>query len=205
MTRASVYPTTLDTIATLPYIRGLGQNAPEGTMEHAIKEIFDALVAIEAKVGVDSSTVLTSLDNMAQGGVRYEDVQLTAAQVNALVATNIELVAAPAAGLARYPVAVHLFLDHGGTDFVQTVGTDHLAIKYAASNEIAELGSEAQCTALIEAAADAALIVPITGAFVPEAAKAINLDNNGANEYATGDGTLSVRTYFVEFPMAAFT
>lgn len=154
-----------------------------------------------------TATELNILDASASDGcaLAWADTQLTAAQVNALAATNIDLVAAPGAGLAVYPLAVHLFLDHGGTDFVQTAGTDHLALKYKASNEILELGSEAQCTALLEASADAALFVPVTGAFVPEANKAISLDNNGANEYATGDGTLSVRVFYRVVPMAAFT
>lgn len=163
-----------------------------------------------AKTNNIKVTGVATVGSMVVGGVdaspvQYVDTQLTAAQVNALVATNIELVPAPAAGLAVVPVAVHMFLDHGGTDFVQTAGTDALAIKYSASTEITELGSEAQMTALLEAAADAALFVPISSIFVPVAATALVLDNNGANEYATGDGTLSVRTFYRVVPMAAFS
>ena len=99
------------------------------------------------------------------------------------------------------------FRQHGlFADFVQVNNTDQLALKYNASNEIGEIGSEAQCTALLEASADAALIDPLNLAgFVPEANKAIDLDNNGAAEYTTGDGTLSIRVWFIEIPMAAFT
>lgn len=139
------------------------------------------------------------------GAEQFEDTQLTASQINALAATNIELVTAPPAGTAAIPTRVHLFHDFGTAAFVQAAGSDHLAIRYSASTEIAELGSEAQATALIEAVADASLHVPITTAFVPVAATAIDLDNNGATEYTTGDGTFSVRVRYVIEPMAAFS
>ena len=85
---------------------------------------------------------------------------------------------------------------HRNLNILEAISKVQIALKYKASNEIAEMGSEAQCTALIEASGDAALFVPVTGAFVPEAATAIALDNNGANEYTLGDGTLSVRVYY---------
>lgn len=175
-----------------------------GTLRHLIKGNADP--ADLAGVTVTAAE-LNQFDASASDGaaLAFADTQLTASQVNNLLGTNIELVAAPAAGLAVFPVAVHLFLDHGGTDFVQAAASDHLAIRYSASNEIAELGSEAQCTALIEATGDAALYVPVTAAFVPEAATALDLDNNGASEYATGDGTLSVRVFYRVVQIAAFS
>ena len=138
-------------------------------------------------------------------GEQVSDVQLTAAQVKALAATNITLVAAPAAGLAVVPTRVHLYNDFLTAAFAQPAGSDALAIRYTASTEITELGSEAQMTTFIEAGADAALHVPITSVFVPVAATALVLDNNGASEYTTGDGTFSVRTYYLTVSMAAFS
>ncbi len=146
-----------------------------------------------------------------ESGPRYVDVQLDAAAVNGLLGANVELVAAPGAGLAVVPVAVHMFLAHGGTDFVQDAGTDMLALLYNGGAEITELGTAAQLTTLLEASADAALLVglgALPGAtpvgIVPEDDAAIDLDNNGATEYTTGDGTLSIRTYYKVVPFAAF-
>ena len=138
--------------------------------------------------------------------IRYTDTQLTASELNNVRATNIELVATPGANLAVIPVAVHMFLDHGGADFVQTANGDQLALIYNASTEIVELGSEAQCTTFLEASADAALFDPIDAdGLVPEANKAIDLDNNGSNEYTTGNGTLSIRVYYITVPIVAFS
>jgi hypothetical protein len=171
-------------------------------------------IPVGATIALGSGVVTTAMlaadavesDKVEPGLIQYKDTQLTAAQVKALVATNIEVVPTPGANLAVFPVRVDIFLAHGGTDFVQVNNSDQLALLYNASNEIAELGSEAQCTALLEAGADAALIDPLNLAgFVPEANKAIDLDNNGAAEYTTGDGTLSIRVWFIEVPMAAFT
>lgn len=146
----------------------------------------------------------------AEGGVAYgvfvQDTQLTAANMNNLAMTNIELVAAPGAGLAVLPVAVHCFLDFGSAAFVQTNGTDALAILYNGGSEISELGSEAQMTAFIEATADASLTWVPQASLVPEANAAIDLDNNGAAEYTTGTGcTVSIRVYYRIVPMAAFS
>ena len=67
-------------------------------------------------------------------------------------------------------------------------------------------GSEAQCTTFLEASADAARYEPIDAdGLVPEANKAIDLDNNGTNEYTTGNGTLSVRVYFITVTIVAFS
>lgn len=137
--------------------------------------------------------------------VYHHDTQLTTGQILALAATNIEVLAAPPTGYATVPVGVFLYHDHIGTDYVQTNNADQLALLYLAGSEIAEIGSEAQCTTLAEASADAALYdsLDATGV-VPETA-AIMIDNNGAAEWTTGTGTISVRLWYRVMPMAAFT
>ncbi len=143
-----------------------------------------------------------------QDDIRHKDVQLNAAAVNGLLAANVELVPAPGVGLAVVPVAVHMFLLNA-TDFVQVADTDQLAILYNGGSQIAELGIQAQVTAFLEASVDAALFADILGAaspsgIVPEENAAIDLDNNGATEYTTGTGSLSVRTFYRVVPFAAF-
>jgi hypothetical protein len=149
----------------------------------------------------------TALSNATPSRVLFRDTPLTNAQIKALRATQIELVPAPGTGLAVVPVAVHLFHDYGGSNvFVQTNATDHLALMYDGSNEISEIGSEAQCTALITASADAGLYATI-GSVAAEANKAIDLDNNGAAEFsgnAANNNLIYVRVYYRVVPMVAF-
>lgn len=144
-----------------------------------------------------------------QDDIRHKDVQLSAAELNNLLTPNIEVIPAPGAGLAVIPISAYLFLTHGGTDFVQAAGTDQLALTYSGGGEISELGTAAQCTTLLEASGDAALHANNLGAaspegFVPEENTAVDLDNNGATDLTTGDGTLSIRTYYRVVPFAAF-
>jgi hypothetical protein len=183
----------------------------------------DLVIALAAKLGADSSSVATSIDKLLTDVIAaelvdaanvatlfadldHQDTVLTSAEVQALRATNITVVDAPAAGFAVLPVMVFFFLAHAGnSDFVQTNGTDHLALRWSASNELIEIGTEAQITSLLEASADAALYVPLAAGTVPEEATAIDLDNNGAAEFsgnADDDNTLSVRVWYATVPMA---
>ncbi|KKL83976.1 hypothetical protein LCGC14_1969310, partial [marine sediment metagenome] len=86
-------------------------------------------------------------DSVEAGLIQYNDTQLNAAAVNGLLGANVELAPTPGANAAIFPVRIALFLDHGGADFIQVNNTDQLALRYSASNEIMEVGSEAQCTA----------------------------------------------------------
>lgn len=167
--------------------------------------------AVNPISGIQELAVPSGIDGLAPDVdvVRFQDTLLTAAQILALRATNIEVVRAPASGYAAVPIAVHMFLDHGGTDFVQTAGSDHLALLYNGGSEIVEIGLEATLTTLLEASADAAMAVTFgeataLGGIVPVAATAIDLDNNGATEYTTGDGLISIRVHYRLVPLFRF-
>jgi len=158
---------------------------------------------------LDGATVtydeLNKLDESATAGCgfAYASGTLSAAELKALRATPIEAIAAPGAGYAIVPYVVSLFMDHGGTDFVQTNGSDHLALRYSGGVEIDEIGTEAQCTALIEAAADAGLSWVMGGeGWVPTANEAVQFDNNGAAEWTTGDGVLDYYIIYAVVPVA---
>lgn len=149
---------------------------------------------------------LNLLDASGASGVRMATASgtLTASQINNLAATQITAVAAPAAGRAIIPLHIMLVHDHGGTDFVQTNGADHLALKYAGGAEIDEIGTEAQLTAFIEASADALLSWNFGDVgWVPTAAAAVQFDNNGAAEYSTGNGEIDWYLTYLIVPAAA--
>lgn len=143
------------------------------------------------------------------GALQYRDIQFTAAQLIDMKDTNIEVIPAPGAGLAVIPIGIHMFLDHGGTDFVQAAATDQFALLYNGGSEIVEIGLAATFEAFIEASVDAAMSVwwgeaTGVGGETPVANTAIDMDNNGATDLTTGDGTMSCRVWFVTVPMAAF-
>jgi hypothetical protein len=198
---ATNFPTSVETRADVPALGAAG----EVDRDRAVNQwAIDAILALQAAIGASGG-----LGTMLEGAP-YVDTQLTAAQINALMATNVEVLPAPAAGIARFPLAIYLFLEHGGTDFVQTNVTDHLALKYNGGAEIVEITTEARLTNLLHASADAALFYTFaySSPAIPTnvlAATAIDLDNNGAAEYSTGDGTLSVRIWYRDVPFAAFT
>ncbi len=174
-----------------------GFDARLDTLEDTtVPAVATDVVALEAAQAVLQAEMLVQ-----QGLISKAIVTLTAAEVKLLLSANIELVPEPAAGFAVVPVAIALKLDHGGNnDFVQTAGTDHLAVRWSGAQEIQELGSEALCTTLLEGAADTELFAPITTAKATTApTAALDLDNNGAAEYsgnAAGDNTLVVTTYY---------
>lgn len=144
--------------------------------------------------------------------IYYQDTLLTTAELLDMKDTNVEVVAAPPAGFAAIPLEVFMFLDHGGTDFVQNAATDQFALLYNGGSQIVELGLAATFETFIEASADAHLYINFaesalsaTGALGfagPVAATAIDLDNNGATDLATGNGVMYMRVKYVLVPMA---
>jgi hypothetical protein len=144
---------------------------------------------------------------LEKGLLEQQTTTLTSAQIKALNATPITVVTAPGAGYAVIPLYVHLFHDHGGTDYVQTAGTNHLALEYTGSTEILELGTEAECTAFIEAGADAHMFL---ATLLGEAAdfnagednKGIDINNNEATEYTTGDGVWVITVSYITVDVA---
>lgn len=89
--------------------------------------------ALEART--DNSAGLTAIFFIGQemplvdGAVQYAEVALTNANIKALRATPITLVAAPGAGKTLEFISIVLYLDYGGTN-VFTETADNLAVRY---------------------------------------------------------------------------
>lgn len=133
---------------------------------------------------------------------KYANVTLTSAQVKALKATPITLVAAPGADLAVVPIAVNIVVNYGGTNAF-TEDADDLSIGYATSGEIKEIES----TGLIDQTNDEWRYITFEHAetFIPvenEAVVITNLDDEIAGN-AAGDNTVLVRLYYRVVPTDA--
>lgn len=133
----------------------------------------------------------------------YADVALTSANVKALKATPITLVAAPGADKAIVPEAIAIVVNYGGTNaFTET--DDDLSIGYSGGAEIKEIES----TGLIDQTNDEWRYITFEygETFVPAENKAVvitNLDDEIAGN-AGNDNTIHVRLYYRTVPTDAF-
>lgn len=119
----------------------------------------------------------------------YKDVTLTAAQLDALAATPVSLIAAPGAGKITLVTKVIGFNDFGTTAYAGS--SQVLNIKYT-NNSGATICAFSEAN-FVEAAADAwevpamILVVPVVNAAVVAGANA---------DWTTGDGVIYLRLYY---------
>ena len=214
------------TIATANLAAGI-LSADAGGRAKFAAGVFDAATALSA-FGADSMTNAFLLDAVQNGAfvadaatralfaagfvsqglidptvIRFTDTKLESADVKALKATPIELVAAPGANLGIVPVAVAIVVDYGGTNaFTETA--DDLSIGYAAGAEIKEIES----IGLIDQANDEWRYITFEHAetFIPEENVAVvitNLDDEIAGN-AGNDNEIHVRLYYRTVPTDGF-
>lgn len=127
------------------------------------------------------------------GADRYAQVTLTNAQIKALRATPVTLVAAPGAGKYLEFVSAQLFLDYGSNALTETA--DNLAVRYTdGSGTIVSQAIEA--TGFIDQTADTATnALPKIDAIAAKTAcenKALVLHNTGDGEYGGNAGADTV-------------
>lgn len=123
--------------------------------------------------------------------LNFREVAVTNAQVKAIVATDLEIVAAPGAGKTHVILAVHMTNLYGGVAFTWA-NTDHgITVGNAAFD------NDAEAQAFIEAGAryTAELRVPAGSTPLTEN-QAISLTASGTGEPITGTGTLIVRVLY---------
>jgi hypothetical protein len=161
--------------------------AADGTMTRAAGTITTADLADDA---------VTSA-KLAENTIQYAKVTLTSAQVKALAATQIDLVAAPGANKVVHFLGAQLVLKYGGTNAF-TESTNNLAIRYTDGSGVI-VSAAIETTGFIDQTADTATssipvgdaIVALTGA----ANQALVLDNTSGAEIAgnaANDNTLEV-------------
>ena len=140
-------------------------------------------------------------------GVRSVDVQLTNAQLLALLGTDITLVAAPGADRAIVVHAIYMFFDVTTTAY--TIGAATLQINYASDGaDIAQITEAGWLDTVADAgrwyliggaAATPDIITPVANAAV--VIRAATADMTGGN----AANTLSVRVYYSVVDAVAFT
>lgn len=127
--------------------------------------------------------------------------QLTNAQMLALRATPITLVAAPGAGLAILVDGVYAYFDVTTDGYTETA--DNLAVEYASGLDVLVM----ETTGWLDQATDGARYQrPAVDVITPPANSALQLKNNGDGEFGGGNAanTLSVEVTYRVVPVAAF-
>jgi len=188
---------------------------------------FDAATALD-KFGADSLTNAVLLNAVQNGAfaadaatralfadnfinedkldptvMKFADIKLTSAEVKALKATPITLIAAPGADLAVVPISAVIHLSYGGTNaFTETA--DDLSIGWAGGAELHEI----ETTGFIDQANDETRYITFERAetFEPEENTAVvitNLDDEIAGN-AANDNEIHIRIYYRVIPTDAF-
>lgn len=138
--------------------------------------------------------------------IRVADVTLTAAQILALNATPITIVAAPGAGFMNIPIGFLCFFNHVTTEFSGVAAGEDLAFKYTDGSGTQICAVET--TSWLNVAADsyryltpqfAATGTP--GGFAPVANAAI-VAQLLTGEFAAGDGTIRVIVPYITLSVA---
>lgn len=119
------------------------------------------------------------------------DVTLTAAQVKALNATPITLVAAPAAGTANVLLDVQFFLDYNSAAYAGIAAGEDLAVRY--TNGSGDILATIEATGFLDATADAFRFQTVVATSITPAAAAAIVLHMIAGEIITGDSPLKVR------------
>lgn len=149
-------------------------------------------------------------------GGSFVDVQLNDAQILALAAAPVTIVAAPGANRAVVVDAIYFFLDVVDGAYDDAAADGNLNLRYVGGGD-ASAGFEMEADAFIDAAADAARFFAhahdyVAGAALvvtPVANVGIELDNDGAEFTTAGNdtaaNTLSIRVYYHIVDVVAFT
>lgn len=87
----------------------------------------------------DATVSAAGVVTLANTTIKTSTTLLTNAQVKALRATPITVVAAPGAGFIVYPIAAWLELVYGGTNAFTSAAADNLALKWKDSTGVALL------------------------------------------------------------------
>ncbi len=154
----------------------------------------------------DSATVTSlfasgaiALSRLHETGLRYQEVDITSAEIKTLRATPKQLVPAAGAGKWLELIGCVLMYDAGGTAYTITAGGDDLAVRYG-STVGPKASSDGDTAGLLDQAVDVVGVMRglVVGNFTKTATENVPLvlHNIGANEFTLGNGVLRAKSVF---------
>lgn len=150
---------------------------------------------------VEEPTKLNAMEPalLGQGGLDFVDVVVSSAQILALNATPVTLVATPGAGKALLFEGATLFLDYNSAAYAGIAAGEDLSIKYTDGSGTAVGGCEA--TGFMDATADATRYVQAYRAAsgvsdITPTANAPLVLNMLTGEIITGNSPLKCRVFY---------
>jgi hypothetical protein len=176
---------------------GFSQGGDELYVKDGGKIKLEAGSVVEGPLALDGSLALdaNSVEVGDVGFLNYADVTITTAQVLALNATPITLVAAPGAGKALIFQGAHLFLDFNSVAYDGIHADEDLSIKY--TNASGAQLALVETTGFLGASADARRFVyPASTAAITPVPNAPLVLHLLVGEVATGNSPLKVRVYY---------
>ncbi len=134
--------------------------------------------------------------------ILVSDTQIANADVLTLRATQVELIAAPGAGLALIVHRVYIVVDDTAGAYTET--TDDLAVEYADGVNIT---NTIDATPLVGGGVQRTTIPALATQVVPDVNAAVQMDQTGGGEWGGGNAanTMSVRVWYSVVPAAAFS
>lgn len=141
-------------------------------------------------------------EDINQKLIQYAEVTISSAQIRALRATPITLVAAPGAGyFLQYLASTHLY-DYGGTAYTIADPGDDMKIKYNNSAGTAVAGviaADGFIDQVVDMVSTAVGIIALDTAANLDNAKLV-IHNVGGAEYADGTGVLRIKVSYIVWP-----
>lgn len=184
-------------ISSTAQLRSILPNAIDVGFDSTALKYKDVNGTVQQIVKASDTDPFSAVD----GAVRFVEVTLTNAQIKAVRATPVQLVAAPGAGKVLKFIGAWLKLVAGANVLTETAA--NLGIKYTDGAGV-QVNETVECTGFIDQAADTATearpkLDPIVATVAGAINKALVLHNLGAGEFAgnaAADATLKVKVWY---------
>ena len=146
-----------------------------------------------AFMAYDIENQIADNEGKTAGKVFEKEVSLTSAQILAMNATPIELIAAPGPGKIIEFVSAVLFLDHGGTDYANG---GNIVVRSSSAAQVTVSGTLTSAASINLAHDNYAMIEALNAAIMLAAEVDEALELYSDTDHITGNGTARIKVTY---------